>query len=1398
MKKALLILAVALVPLFAQNTSWYTSNPNAATFEISTEEELRGLASLVNEGTTNFSNKTIKLANNIALSSTWTPIGNNISTGSQFHGVFDGQGYTISGLSVDVARYAGLFGLVESGGQIKNVNIIASKIKARNVSNPDRGQNRVYAGGIAGYYRSDLPIENCSVQADSIVAISGNNAVDIINVSLNFAYAGGLTGYQESSSLGGHTLISNSHTSANILALAFEDRSWADGSALSYSGGLVGHARNIVIENSYSSRNVLATGYADDINSYSGGLIGRTSESSNIINSYATGDVSATYDNSWAIRARFFTLESASGGLVGYTDSVNIANSRATGNVLADGFFIAYSGGLVGRASWGNIIYSFATRTVTASSRWEAYSGGLAGYTRGNFNILYSYANGNVSTNLGTNYFGDVAGGYSGGLLGYAEEGRANEQFTISIENSYASGNVSTSMANSFSGGLIGGINFFNGVINATNSYASGNMSPSGTKSCYRGIGPSGTYTSVYYRYSPSMPYSCNDWSGNGENLSNSAMMRKASFIGWNFDNIWDITENSSYPFLRIPTHMLACVAADIPTQPYSSALITPEISVACNGAPLTQNLDYMVSYEMNKNAGTGVATITGMGNYTGSITKKFAITPKSLSIINATVQNKTYDGTTAAIITGTLSNVIEGDEVSFNGTGAFASKDAGGNIEVTPTITLNGAQAGNYILEQPTDLKANITPKELAENAIKYVFHQFYSGSPLTPGMDVMDGSVLLIRDRDYEIINLENNTNAGNNTASVTIAGIGNYTGTATANFIINPYPIFSSTIQTIPAQIYTGSDITPEIVVMVGSKVLESGTDYEISSFANNKNKGTASVTVTGKGNYQSTATANFTINPKPLIVTEATAQNKIYDGTTAAIITGATLQGVCENDIGKISLTNSTSGIFATTNAGTNISINTNMTLSGAAAANYTLTQPTLTGTITPKTLPPNAIQPISSQVYNGSARTPSITVRDGSTLLTAIDYEITDWTNNINAGTNTASVTITGKGNYQGTATANFTINPTHISWVTFQISSETYTGFDIIPPINAKDGSLILENDIDYKISGITNNKNKGTATVTITGIGNYYSTRTVYFTINPKPLTVTEAIAENKTYDGTTIAIITNATLSGIVNSDVVNLANHTIGTFTSANVGENISVTTNIYLTGTDVDNYSLTQPTGLKANITPKTLPSNAIQPIFSQVYNGSARTPSITVRDGITSLTAIDYEITDWANNINAGTNTASVSITGKGNYEGTAIAYFTITPKFLSNNMIEAIPNQPYAGGNAIEPIITVKDGTITLVEDTHYIVEYSNNMTGGTATATITGIGNYTGIASANFEILNNNTIISNHENPLIKRIEVQTIYYNLHGTALGTQKPTTPGVYIEYHKGVAKRIMVW
>lgn len=142
---------------------------------------------------------------------------------------------------------------------------------------------------------------------------------------------------------------------------------------------------------------------------------------------------------------------------------------------------------------------------------------------------------------------------------------------------------------------------------------------------------------------------------------------------------------------------------------------------------------------------------------------------------------------------------------------------------------------------------------------------------------------------------------------------------------------------------------------------------------------------------------------------------------------------------------------------------------------------------------------------------------------------------------------------------------------------------------------------------------------------------------------------------------------------------------------------------------------------------------------IAPIPNQTYTGFEIKPEISVSaSGDTLDKNIDFSVS-YANNVNVGN--ADVNVKGLGDFRMFASrAMFTIVTKNISAVTVSPIADQPYTG-SAITPELTVTDGLKVLNEGKDYTVTFSNNVNEGTATAKITGIGNYSGTATADFVI---------------------------------------------------------
>ncbi|MBK4738106.1 YDG domain-containing protein [Noviherbaspirillum pedocola] len=531
------------------------------------------------------------------------------------------------------------------------------------------------------------------------------------------------------------------------------------------------------------------------------------------------------------------------------------------------------------------------------------------------------------------------------------------------------------------------------------------------------------------------------------------------------------------------------------------------------------------------------------------------SITPKALTVTGMTAQDKIYDGSANATLSGgTLSGLVNGETLSIAGeSGSFADKNVGTGKAVTVTgVTLaNGTgSASNYTVTNPTDVTASITPKALTVTGMNAQTKTYDGTTAATLSGGALSGLV------NGETLGFSGQTgsfadaNAGTGKA-VTVTGVtlANGSGLASNYTVANPTNVTGS----ITPKALTVTGMTAQDKVYDGSTAatLSGGTlsglvngetlsfSGQTGSFANRNAGANKAVTVTGVTLGNGTGLAsNYTIanptdvtgsiTPKALTISGITAADKIYDGTTTATLgsAGLLMSGLLGSDQVGVSAT----GAFANSNAGNGKTVNINGVLTGADAANYALTgQSTTTASITPKALTVTGMT-AQNRTYDGT----SAASLSGGTLVGLVNGETLGFSGQTgsfadkNAGANKA-VTVTGIALGNGTGLAsNYTVaNPTGLS------------------------------------------------------------------ATIAPKSLTVSGITAADKTYDGTTGATVSTAgaQLAGLVAGDAVNVT--ASGSFADRNAGNGKTVSLSSAYSGTDVGNYSITSQASTTASILAKAL-------------------------------------------------------------------------------------------------------------------------------------------------------------------------------------------------------------
>lgn len=291
-------------------------------------------------------------------------------------------------------------------------------------------------------------------------------------------------------------------------------------------------------------------------------------------------------------------------------------------------------------------------------------------------------------------------------------------------------------------------------------------------------------------------------------------------------------------------------------------------------------------------------------------------------------------------------------------------------------------------------------------------------------------------------------------------------------------------------------------------------------------------------------------------------------------------------------------------------------------------------------------------------YTGAAITPSVVVGYWNdedvfvTLTKGTDYDVT-YANNVNAGR--ASVVVTGKGNYYGSYTRYFWINPLYLSSANVTIAAQPYTGSAIVPTAVVKVGDITLKAS-DYTVTA-TNNINVGIATATITAKGeNVQGSTTKRFSIESNSLaTATVNLsASTFTYNG---AVQAPTVSSVVLNGKVIPASDYTVSIPSSSAVG-----TYTVTVTG---KGSNITGVAAATYNINPVNLSTATVALSKKKfTYNGKTQRPKVTsVKLGTTAIPASGYSVT-YAASKKAGTY--SVKVTGTGVYQGSASASYTIT------------------------------------------------------------------------------------------------------------------------------------
>lgn len=755
-------------------------------------------------------------------------------------------------------------------------------------------------------------------------------------------------------------------------------------------GGVVGLLYDSTAENCYASGTVYGT-FAI------GGVVGKSYLYGSIIGCYAAASVSG--------------IENV-GGVAGYVYDYNtLENCYATGTVNG-----VYSvGGLVGNLSsvsdYINIINCYAAGLV----KGEKYVGGLLGFSYSCYDNITNCAALNPGIS-GSAFAGRVAGYFydgtlsnnrafsgmtGGGTAKTAEDIDGTDVSTADIMSGTAFWNTTMGWDESvwsFQDGKLptlrnaGGAQTGGGGLYLTERNIANATVNEGGPYIYTGnaIEPILTVTFDSKTLVKGVDYTVEVADGSASDGTNAGIVTVKLVGKGNFKG-----EKTGLTYTIQPKALTADMLADVAgTVTYTGAAQMPVITVTDGGKALAEDTDYSVTYADNINAGTAIVNVTGKDNYTGTVNKNFTIGKAPLTITDASVA-KTYDGTVNAIVDSVDFDGLKGGEkltlgMDYTVTDAqFDSADAGHNKILTGAVSLISTRlTNNYTL---TSGNLSLVNQTIAKA----------SAAGASQTLEVVKGHA---QDYIFDLPTLLPHVTGTLGTITYAPAINENSDG------VLGTLAYTSGNTLTVPVQPVAAADKIATISVTVFS------TNYE--DF-------TATITVK-------------TIETIPLTVSGLTVESKTYDGTPAAALSGAAALVTADVQSGDVvELTGMPIAVFANADAGDGKTVTiTGLSLTGKDAHKYHLVLSGFTGKITAKTLIDDMVALSGGPfTYTGMEQTPGVTAADGGKPLAAdTDYTVA-YTGNINAGT--ATVTVTGRGNYTGMVSKNFTIEkaaPAPLTW----------------------------------------------------------------------------------------------------------------------------------------------------------------------------------------------------------------------------------------------------------------------------------------------------------------------------------------------------------------------------
>lgn len=535
------------------------------------------------------------------------------------------------------------------------------------------------------------------------------------------------------------------------------------------------------------------------------------------------------------------------------------------------------------------------------------------------------------------------------------------------------------------------------------------------------------------------------------------------------------VTQNFIIEAIDLSRESQNSISATVATAVATGKKLKPAVTVTWNQKKLKEKKDYTLTYDTNITEASDDGydiTISGTGNYTGTITRKFRVVPKGTKLLNSakvTGLAKSYpyqDAAENAIPHGLETDLANltvkvGKTTLTQGTDYTVRMENAGAVG-TASLIIEPAQASSYAGEKRVPVL--ITGTNLKTCSVTGLEKSYpYTGAPITPDITVFtgkNGTGTKISEGDY-IVRYTNNTKPGKATLTVTGIAEKGYSGTLKATYTISRTDLAEGenagkiTVQLPDTASYAKGGAKPQPVIRHTEgntiHILRENIDYKLiyknntAVSAGNTNLSTnrqPAVTITGIGNYRGTITKTFTIVRQDISLLTIAASDKPYSAKkkgrayySAPKVYDLDGKQLRQNTDYTVRYTDDATGseIGKTDIVQNGTKIRVTITAAETSKSGYSGTLSTtyfVRGAADVKDIAKAKTDKIKPQHYTGSPICPKVglytTKGKTKTYLTeGEDYEIVGCYNNIRKGT--ATILIKGKGSFSGIRTVTFKI-----------------------------------------------------------------------------------------------------------------------------------------------------------------------------------------------------------------------------------------------------------------------------------------------------------------------------------------------------------------------------------